>query len=90
VVREGVDSFGIRGGETLFYEAVRDANSEGGAANGHSLIDARDVYDEWVRDEALGGEVLERRVALAKRVKAARHRMVWIRSGCSGVRIIGI
>jgi glycosyltransferase involved in cell wall biosynthesis len=67
------------------YEAVRDANSSVSAANGQFLMIRRDVYDEIGGHKGVAGEVLED-VALAKKVKAAGHR-IWFGSGAGVVRV---
>jgi len=67
------------------YEAVRDANSEVAAANGQFLMIRSDVYEEVGGHKSVSAEVLED-VALAKRVKAARHR-IWFGSGAGVVRV---
>jgi len=67
------------------YEAVRDANSEVAAANGQFLMIRSDVYEEVGGHKSVAGEVLED-VALAKRVKVARHR-IWFGSGAGVVRV---
>ena len=67
------------------YEAVRDANSSVAAANGQFLMIRSDVYEEVGGHKSVSGEVLED-VALAKRVKAARHR-IWFGSGAGVVRV---
>jgi glycosyltransferase involved in cell wall biosynthesis len=67
------------------YDAVRDTNSDVAAANGQFLMMRSDVYDEVGGHKSVAGEVLED-VALAKRVKAARHR-IWFGSGAGVVRV---
>jgi glycosyltransferase involved in cell wall biosynthesis len=67
------------------YEAVRDANSEVAAANGQFLMVRSDVYDEIGGHKGVAGDVLED-VALAKKVKAAGHR-IWFGSGAGVVRV---
>jgi glycosyltransferase involved in cell wall biosynthesis len=67
------------------YEAVRNANSEVAAANGQFLMVRSDVYDEIGGHKGVAGEVLED-VALAKKVKAAGHR-IWFGSGAGVVRV---
>ena len=72
-------------GKHFSYDAVRDANSEVAAANGQFLMISKDVYDEVGGHQSVAGEVLED-VALAKRVKAARHR-IWFGAGTGVVRV---
>jgi glycosyltransferase involved in cell wall biosynthesis len=67
------------------YEAVRDANSQVAAANGQFLMVRSDGYDEVGGHKGVAGEVLED-VALAKKVKAAGHR-IWFGSGAGVVRV---
>ena len=67
------------------YEAVRNTNSKVAAANGQFLMIRSDVYEEVGGHKSVSGEVLED-VALAKRVKAARHR-IWFGSGAGVVRV---
>jgi len=67
------------------YEAVRDANSKCGGGEGQFLMIRSDVYEEVGGHKSVAGEVLED-VALAKRVKAARHR-IWFGSGVGAVRV---
>ena len=67
------------------YDAVNNAESKTAAANGQFLMIREDVYAEIGGHESVAGEVLED-VALAKRVKAARHR-IWFGSGVGVVRV---
>ena len=67
------------------YEAVNDAESKTAAANGQFLMIREDVYHEIGGHESVAGDVLED-VALAKRTKAARHR-IWFGSGAGVVRV---
>ena len=67
------------------YDAVRNTNSDVAAANGQFLMIRSDVYEEVGGYKSVSGEVLED-VALAKRVKAARHR-IWFGSGAGVVRV---
>ena len=67
------------------YDAVNDAESKTAAANGQFLMIREDVYDEIGGHESVAGDVLED-VALAKRTKAARHR-IWFGSGAGVVRV---
>ncbi len=67
------------------YHAVNDAESKTAAANGQFLMIREDVYADIGGHESVAGEVLED-VALAKRTKAARHR-IWFGSGVGVVRV---
>jgi glycosyltransferase involved in cell wall biosynthesis len=67
------------------YDAVRNTNSDVAAANGQFLMIRSDVYEEVGGHKSVSAEVLED-VALAKRVKAARHR-IWFGSGAGVVRV---
>ncbi len=67
------------------YDAVNDAESKIAAANGQFLMIREDVYHEIGGHESVAGDVLED-VALAKRTKAARHR-IWFGSGAGVVRV---
>jgi len=67
------------------YDAVRNTNSDVAAANGQFLMIRSDVYEEVGGHKSVAGEVLED-VGLAKRVKAARHR-IWFGSGAGVVRV---
>src|SRR5712672_3221107 len=67
------------------YDAVRNTNSDVAAANGQFLMIRSDVYEEVGGHKSVAGEVLED-VALAKRVKAARHR-IWFGAGAGVVRV---
>ena len=67
------------------YDAVRNTNSDVAAANGQFLMIRSDVYEEVGGHKSVAGDVLED-VALAKRVKAAGHR-IWFGSGAGVVRV---
>jgi glycosyltransferase involved in cell wall biosynthesis len=66
------------------YRDVNDAASSAAAANGQFLMIRRDVYGEIGGHASIAGEVLED-VALAKRTKAAGHR-IWFGPGKGIVR----
>jgi hypothetical protein len=67
------------------YDSVNNATSDVAAANGQFLMIRSDVYDEVGGHKSVAGEVLED-VALAKKVKAAGHR-IWFGSGAGVVRV---
>ena len=66
------------------YREVNDPGASAAAANGQFLMIRRDVYAEIGGHASIAGEVLED-VALAKRAKAAGHR-IWFGPGKGIVR----
>src|SRR5256885_3963729 len=67
------------------YDAVNDPKSQAAAANGQFLLVRRDVYALIGGHEAVAGDGLED-VALAKRAKAAGHKL-WFGSGAGIGRV---
>jgi cellulose synthase/poly-beta-1,6-N-acetylglucosamine synthase-like glycosyltransferase len=67
------------------YDDVNNPTSAAAAANGQFLMIRRDVYEAIGGHAAIAGEVLED-LALAKRAKAAGHRL-WFASGGGIVRV---